>query len=48
MLRAPAVPQAQQRLVEDLAAVARADGGVLGRGVEADDDQRGLLLSGGP
>jgi hypothetical protein len=48
MLRPSAGPQAEQRLVEDLRAVARTDGGVLGRGVEADDDQLELLLSWGP
>jgi hypothetical protein len=48
MLRPLVDAETEQRLVEDLAAVARADGGVLGRGVEADDDQVELLLSWGP
>jgi hypothetical protein len=32
----------EQRLGEDLAAAPSAGGGVLGRGIEADDDQRGV------
>jgi len=32
----------QQRLVQDLAVAPGADGGVDGRGIEADDDQRGF------
>lgn len=48
MLRPAAGVQAQQRLVEDALAVAGADGGVLGRGIEADEDQVELLLSGEP
>jgi len=45
MLRPLVDAETEQRLVEDVPAVTGGDGGVLGRGVEADDDQVELLLS---
>jgi hypothetical protein len=39
MARPPLNRGAEQRLVQDFAVVPGADGGVLGRGVEADYDQ---------
>lgn len=42
VLRAPLCGGPEQRLGEDLAVAPGAGGGVLGGGVEADDDQRGV------
>jgi hypothetical protein len=39
MTRLPLDREAKQRLMEDFAIAPGADGGVLGRGVEADYDQ---------
>jgi hypothetical protein len=45
VLRAPLGGGPEQRLDQDLAVAPGAGGGVLGRGVEADDDQRGVAPS---
>lgn len=45
VLRPPLWREAEQRLVQDLAVAPGTGGGVGGRGVEADDDQRALVPS---